>query len=108
MPRRPPRSTLFPYTTLFRSVFSFDEVAIHDLEIVVRDMREGWTAFAVAERPDAGQVRFQASVHFDRSILICGNTGLCETQVIRIGNAAGGNQQMRATDIPPAGSKFAR
>src|SRR5256885_8862694 len=26
MIRRPPRSTLFPYTTLFRSLFSFNEV----------------------------------------------------------------------------------
>src|SRR5258708_37378438 len=33
MIRRPPRSTLFPYTTLFRSIFAFDhpqERVIHD------------------------------------------------------------------------------
>src|SRR2546430_9007798 len=35
MIRRPPRSTLFPYTTLFRSLFAFDghtrsSVVVHD------------------------------------------------------------------------------
>src|SRR2546422_6123885 len=29
MIRRPPRSTLFPYTTLFRSLFRRDERALH-------------------------------------------------------------------------------
>src|SRR3712207_8680863 len=29
MIRRPPRSTLFPYTTLFRSLCSRDEVGVH-------------------------------------------------------------------------------
>src|SRR3712207_7213623 len=32
MIRRPPRSTLFPYTTLFRSEAGADHVADHDLE----------------------------------------------------------------------------
>src|SRR2546422_2526394 len=30
MIRRPPRSTLFPYTTLFRSALGFDVVLVHD------------------------------------------------------------------------------
>src|SRR2546422_8545786 len=30
MIRRPPRSTLFPYTTLFRSVFRLSEVGVQD------------------------------------------------------------------------------
>src|SRR2546430_6508967 len=29
MIRRPPRSTLFPYTTLFRSLFGWDNVPMH-------------------------------------------------------------------------------
>src|SRR5260221_2254581 len=35
MIRRPPRSTLFPYTTLFRSLFPgfFDEKSLHSSEI---------------------------------------------------------------------------
>src|SRR2546430_5799347 len=39
MIRRPPRSTLFPYTTLFRSLDHFD--AIRELQ----DMFGGFTAF---------------------------------------------------------------
>src|SRR3712207_7752119 len=35
MIRRPPRSTLFPYTTLFRSVGQRDELAAEDLPVVV-------------------------------------------------------------------------
>src|SRR2546428_6324005 len=31
MIRRPPRSTLFPYTTLFRSADSLIAIAVHDL-----------------------------------------------------------------------------
>src|SRR2546422_4030055 len=33
MIRRPPRSTLFPYTTLFRSVFDHQADAIADLKV---------------------------------------------------------------------------
>src|SRR3712207_6967711 len=29
MIRRPPRSTLFPYTTLFRSIYEFDDAGRH-------------------------------------------------------------------------------
>src|SRR5882762_11281527 len=32
MIRRPPRSTLFPYTTLFRSCVQFHQVGVHSVE----------------------------------------------------------------------------
>src|SRR5258708_19711119 len=32
MIRRPPRSTLFPYTTLFRSDFRAGDICLHDLK----------------------------------------------------------------------------
>src|SRR3712207_7441215 len=34
MIRRPPRSTLFPYTTLFRSAVVVDEVEVHPTELL--------------------------------------------------------------------------
>src|SRR5260370_21778304 len=41
MIRRPPRSTLFPYTTLFRSTeeLSLDELVVREREIVVAALR---------------------------------------------------------------------
>src|SRR5258707_9839631 len=46
MIRRPPRSTLFPYTTLFRSVGAQDPACIGDQAVVARKR----AAFGSAER----------------------------------------------------------
>src|SRR3712207_8612749 len=43
MIRRPPRSTLFPYTTLFRSIapeIAHDDVVAHHRQAEVRDQRD--------------------------------------------------------------------
>src|SRR3712207_9431413 len=45
MIRRPPRSTLFPYTTLFRSAAGVPTVAVHHME--------GHLFATALERPDA-------------------------------------------------------
>src|SRR5258707_13345918 len=37
MIRRPPRSTLFPYTTLFRSLINLDGVCMQTLQFVKRE-----------------------------------------------------------------------
>src|SRR2546427_9578371 len=56
MIRRPPRSTLFPYTTLFRSLLSrevVDRCEFHDLEASLphrQDNREGLTDLGPEER----------------------------------------------------------
>src|SRR3712207_7298519 len=42
MIRRPPRSTLFPYTTLFRSVYSSALLVDHPLAQRVSTFREKW------------------------------------------------------------------
>src|SRR5258708_22127619 len=41
MIRRPPRSTLFPYTTLFRSSLTAGSVSIEPMEISVRSIPAG-------------------------------------------------------------------
>src|SRR3712207_7170915 len=47
MIRRPPRSTLFPYTTLFRSFgFAYDQALVHRRLLSVRDPRGNDTTFA--------------------------------------------------------------
>src|SRR5436305_7630123 len=46
MIRRPPRSTLFPYTTLFRSLGEWDRVVVgHEAGEVVQDFRGGHGGF---------------------------------------------------------------
>src|SRR3712207_8502241 len=53
MIRRPPRSTLFPYTTLFRSLPSNVALAVHpDLEYVELRKKSGaeWTIILVESR----------------------------------------------------------
>src|SRR3712207_7150848 len=59
MIRRPPRSTLFPYTTLFRSRHVKEEQAEHDRQPEADDAlddrdarREGDVRARVVERPD--------------------------------------------------------
>src|SRR5690348_18053154 len=53
MTRRPPRSTLFPYTTLFRSI---ENKGIPDLQVVYFPGIDIFTH--VAEDPLASQVRY--------------------------------------------------
>src|SRR2546427_3670740 len=53
MIRRPPRSTLFPYTTLFRSLHGPDELFFRQTEIV----NEEFCAVGPAEMVEALQVR---------------------------------------------------
>src|SRR2546430_12614432 len=68
MIRRPPRSTLFPYTTLFRSAnaaldlrdgdgFAAAEVDAPDLGLAVIGRTLGAVAFAVGQHEDAAAVR---------------------------------------------------
>src|SRR2546425_4079450 len=48
MIRRPPRSTLFPYTTLFRSIFDFSETA-------KRSLARHWASRTQAERDERSE-----------------------------------------------------
>src|SRR5687768_17679177 len=49
MIRRPPRSTLFPYTTLFRSVAGVDEVELLEVEVLFEELEDA-VAFAGLEK----------------------------------------------------------
>src|SRR3989442_15851346 len=66
MIRRPPRSTLFPYTTLFRSLVGSDFTTVAELAgLGVRRIsvggalaRAAWTGFLQAAKEIAGQGTF--------------------------------------------------
>src|SRR3712207_8306679 len=55
MIRRPPRSTLFPYTTLFRSARPEPPVRLRDLRRRQRFERRGRGAQAPGNRADGGE-----------------------------------------------------
>src|SRR5687767_15272123 len=56
MIRRPPRSTLFPYTTLFRSVRAQDPV--------------GLAEWVLADRPEWTRERILAAMHGEESLRV--------------------------------------
>src|SRR2546429_7756165 len=70
MIRRPPRSTLFPYTTLFRSQVR------HEGEIVARSNR-GQESVELGGR-DGGRWGLMAGEHVLRVLLALGDVGLVE------------------------------
>src|SRR2546422_5369125 len=62
MIRRPPRSTLFPYTTLFRSVHDPDRLALRSLELA--EPRE---ADLRGERQEVGELADRKSTRLNSS-----------------------------------------
>src|SRR2546422_1643554 len=63
MIRRPPRSTLFPYTTLFRSVPS-------DRDVVNLDLNRSRTRFAVPFRSEEHTSELQSRLHLVCRLLL--------------------------------------
>src|SRR5688572_31668990 len=61
MIRRPPRSTLFPYTTLFRSVLDVRSVRGWTLPAAARERRAGVRRPARGRVPDAGREEDRAA-----------------------------------------------
>src|SRR3712207_7422713 len=59
MIRRPPRSTLFPYTTLFRSRMSLPRVAVACLAAAVSSLALAAAASAASYDPDTVLVKFR-------------------------------------------------
>src|SRR3712207_8117140 len=70
MIRRPPRSTLFPYTTLFRSVVGLELVEQADAAALLREVEQHAAALALDHRQRAlellAAVAAQRVEHVDR------------------------------------------
>src|SRR5258708_27263941 len=69
MIRRPPRSTLFPYTTLFRSVKDLASMnnSIAQTAVAVERIRTILDAdAALPEKPDANEQKIKGEIVFDQ------------------------------------------
>src|SRR2546430_7958115 len=65
MIRRPPRSTLFPYTTLFRSGSGFQSFQFRELEFVLGTKNPA----AVARYPEGSEARRRLEARYRESTL---------------------------------------
>ncbi len=81
-----------------REIFSFNEIAVNNLKIVVGNVREGRTSLAISQRPDAGNICFEAAIHFDKSIFVRDDAGFVEAEVACVWTATSGSQEMGAAD----------
>src|SRR2546427_7077745 len=62
MIRRPPRSTLFPYTTLFRSLFRVhDKPSLEKQDILRNYLKAMGVGVALSENPDRKSTRLNSS-----------------------------------------------
>src|SRR3712207_6891957 len=70
MIRRPPRSTLFPYTTLFRSYAELSEVRVRNRRVLFEDVKEGDVVTV-----DVRHIQFRSEEHTSelqsRQYLVC-------------------------------------
>src|SRR6266852_3270841 len=91
-----------------REILPFHQIAVNDLEIVVGDVRESRATLAIAEGPNARNVRLEAAVHFDRATLVPFDAGFIQAEIVRIRSASRGDQEMRAGDAGWACSSVER
>ena len=75
-----------------------EQVGGDDLGVVVRRVREGALAVAIAQRPDARDAGAQLIVDHDVAALVDCDAGLVEAEIVGIRAAADGEQQVRAAD----------
>ncbi len=64
-----------------------EEIGGDDFEVVVGGVGEGATAVAVAERPDAGDTGTELVVDDDVAVLVVGDAGFFEAEVVGVGTA---------------------
>src|SRR5256885_15364085 len=96
MIRRPPRSTLFPYTTLFRSI-DFAEAAgdqvRHHHALLLALVRQHRAAYAVPDRPHALHARAAGLIDTDEAALIQLHAGIGPEQIPGVGAATDRHHQ---------------
>src|SRR2546426_6591527 len=77
MIRRPPRSTLFPYTTLFRSCSSADEIAAWDLGVGCEGQVDVYVERAEARPRERALLEDRKSTRLNSSHLVISYAVFC-------------------------------
>ena len=75
-----------------------EEVCGDDFEVVVGGVSEGAAAVAVAEGVDAGDVGAELIVNEDVAVFVCGDASTVEAEVLRVGGAPDGEEDVGAGD----------
>ncbi len=75
-------------------ISALKQVGANNAEIVVGDMREGRSAFHVAQRVDAGHVGLQPFVHPDEAAFVHLDSACRQIEPVGIGNTSRGQKQM--------------
>ena len=76
-----------------------EQVGGDDLEVVVGGVGEGAASVAVAEGPDAGDVGAELVVDGDVAALVVGDAGFFEAEVVGVGAAADGEEDVGADAV---------
>src|SRR3712207_7982075 len=72
MIRRPPRSTLFPYTTLFRSASALDPISTLAIEDLIEELKRDYTIVIVTHNmQQASRSEEHTSELQSRQYLVC-------------------------------------
>src|SRR5580698_1706495 len=75
---------------------SVEEIVGNDLVVVIRSMREGAAAIAIAQSPEAGHISLQLIVNDDVAACIDLDPSVFETQVARVWNTPDRQEHVRA------------
>src|ERR1035441_9797741 len=102
MIRRPPRSTLFPYTTLFRSRSGAPQVRCLDLELLPSPRRDGpRTVRQARQTPSVGRQAFFPVALTRHFCYRAGGRCLIENATQGVGTSEGENEETDQADYAP-------
>src|SRR6267142_4380896 len=75
---------------------SVEEIVRNNFVVVIGSMRKGAAAVAVAQRPDAGDVRLQLIINDYVAAVVGGDLNPVESQVVRVGSTSHSQKDVSA------------
>ena len=77
--------------------FLVDQQRLKHSVVVVGNVRERWAALDVADCVDAGDIRFEAVVHLDKTVVVGSHAGNAKIQTLR--RWASGQRQQASANL---------